>query len=320
MSRERAEVRLARLLAVVPWVAARDGPPVEEVCRRFGVEETDLLEDLNLLFMCGLYPFTPDMLIEVTVADGRVWITMADYFRRPLRLNPQEGLALAAAASAFLELSGAGPSSPLATALDKLQNLLGAGPDEGLQVELGAVEPALLETVCRAADSRHKLEVEYYSFGRDEATKRVIRPWSVFNAEGQWYVSAWCELADAERLFRLDRISGVVETGQRFEAPDAAPAGVRPLYSPGAGDVRVVLDLRPPAHWIAEQYPNDGVETREDGILRVTLRSGQRPWLERLLLRAGPDASMVEGDASIGPAAAARVLARYRTPQGDGIT
>ena len=96
MSRERAEVRLAPAAGGRP-VGRRPTTDldVDEVCRRFGVEEKELLDDLNLLFMCGLYPFTPDMLIDVTVADGRVWITMADYFRRPLRLNPQEGLALA---------------------------------------------------------------------------------------------------------------------------------------------------------------------------------------------------------------------------------
>jgi len=73
-----------------------------------------------------------------------------------------------------------------------------------------------------------------------------------------------------------------------------------------------VLDLAPPAHWIAEQYPNEQVEERPDGVLRVTLRAGQRAWLERLLLRAGPQVEVVDGDRSVGPAAAARLLRRYR--------
>ncbi|MDQ1377721.1 MAG: proteasome accessory factor, partial [Acidimicrobiaceae bacterium] len=94
MSRPAAQDRLARLLAVVPWVAARDGPTIAEVCERFEVTEQDLLDDLDLLFLCGVYPFTPDSLIEVDVADGRVWIRFADYFRRPLRLTAPEGLAL----------------------------------------------------------------------------------------------------------------------------------------------------------------------------------------------------------------------------------
>ena len=63
---------IGRLLAIVPWVAAHDGPEVAEVCRRFEVEETELLDDLGLLFLCGVHPFTPDVLIDVDVDDGRV--------------------------------------------------------------------------------------------------------------------------------------------------------------------------------------------------------------------------------------------------------
>jgi len=70
--RVSADDRLRRLLALVPWVAAHDGPTVEEVCARFGCTEQDLVEDLELLFVCGLYPYTPDVLIETDIADGRV--------------------------------------------------------------------------------------------------------------------------------------------------------------------------------------------------------------------------------------------------------
>ena len=82
----------------------------------------------------------------------------------------------------------------------------------------------------------------------------------------------------------------------------------------------MVLDLSPEAHWIAEQYPNEGVEALGGGTLRVTLRSGQKAWLERLLLRAGRSVSVVEGAQSTRAGAAERVLARYRAHQDDGIT
>src|SRR5579872_3820006 len=68
MSREGADARLGRLLAIVPWIAAQDGPSLDEVSRRFGVAEKDLIADLNLLFLCGVHPFTPDVLIDVNIA------------------------------------------------------------------------------------------------------------------------------------------------------------------------------------------------------------------------------------------------------------
>jgi proteasome accessory factor C len=106
MSAAPAERRLARILAIVPWVAAADGPLISEVCARFGVEEAELLADLELLLYCGVHPFTPDTLIEVDLVDGRVWLRFADYFRRPLRLSAPEGLALLGAGAALLAVPG----------------------------------------------------------------------------------------------------------------------------------------------------------------------------------------------------------------------
>src|SRR4030081_4075000 len=117
--RPPAPERLGRLLAIVPWIAAQDGPPIADVCRRFGVTERQLLADLELLFLCGVYPFTPDVLIEVDIAEGRVWIRFAEYFRRPLRLTPPEGLALMGAGATLLGVPGADPDGALARGLAK---------------------------------------------------------------------------------------------------------------------------------------------------------------------------------------------------------
>jgi proteasome accessory factor C len=311
MTRAPAQDRLGRLLAIVPWVASHDGPRVSEVCARFGVAEDELLADLDLLFLCGVYPFTPDTLIEVDVSDGRVWIRFADYFRRPLRLTAPEGLALVSAGSTLLAMPGGDPDGALASALAKLETVLGVSSDGAIDVELGSVPSGVLETLRTAAAIHHKVRIDYYSFGRDRRSTRVVQPWRVFNASGQWYLSAWCEEAVGERLFRLDRIAAADALDDPF-APPIEAQGPTQLFHPDPDAPVAVLDLGTPARWIAEQYPNEGIDVRPDGRLRVTLRVGERAWLERLLLRAGTAAEMVEGDSTVGPAAAERILRRYR--------
>ncbi len=309
MSRPAAEERLGRLLAIVPWVAARDGPPIEEVCRRFQVAERELLADLGLLFLCGVYPFTPDVLIEVDIADGRVWIRFADYFRRPLRLTAPEGLALMGAGSALLGVPGADTDGALARALAKLSTVLGVGAEDAVDVDLGQAAPALLDRVQAATAEGRPLELDYYSFGRDDRGTRVVEPWRVFNARGQWYLAGWCRQAGAERLFRVDRISQATVLEEAFEEPVRPPEPA--VFHAADTDPVVVLEVAAGARWVAEQYPNEGVEERPGGALVVRLRVGERAWLERLLLRGGPDVAVVEGDAGVGEAAAARILARY---------
>jgi proteasome accessory factor C len=323
MPKLSADDRLQRLLAVVPWVAGRDGPRLEEVCARFDCREDELVDDLQMLFLCGLHPYTPDMLIDVDIADGRVWIRYADYFARPLRLTPAEGLALLAAGRTLLVTPGAEPAtpgadpaspreadSPLERGLSKLATALGVDADEAVEISLGAVPEQVMTVLRPAVAGARQVEIEYYAFGRDEWTRRTVDPYSVFSASGQWYLSAWCHLVEDERLFRVDRIRSAELTGTTFSPPERPPELA--VYHPRADDPRVVLELEPAAAWVVEQYPVEQVDDLGDGRLRVRLVAGQRAWLERLLLRLGPSARVVEGDPDLAATAAARLLRRYR--------
>jgi len=282
---------------------------VADVCARFGCTESELVEDLELLFLCGLYPYTPDVLIDVDVADGRVWIRYADYFARPLRLTPADGLVLLAAGRTVLAASGDG-DGPLARGLDKLAAAMGVDAGEAVEIELGPVADDLLGTLRAAAAAHRQVELDYYSFGRDDRTRRVVDPYAVFSAGGQWYVSGWCHRVDDERLFRVDRISSATLLDTTFEAPATPPELA--AYRPDPGDRRVTLDLEPSARWVVDQYPVEAVEEVDGGRIRVTLAASQPAWLERLLLRLGPAATVVGGDGGMAGEAARRLLARYQ--------
>lgn len=314
MPRLSANDRLQRLLSLVPWVAAADGPTVDEVCRRFGLTRERLLADLDVVFLCGLYPYTPDELVEVVVEEDRVWIRYADFFSRPLRLTPEQALALVAAGASLLAVPGADPEGPLARGLAKLAAVLGVAPEEALEVSLGTAAEETLELLQEAVRTGRQVELDYYAFGRDERARRVVDPYRVYADQGQWYVAGWDHLRDGERVFRVDRISSATLLDSTFEPPaDQPDLGA---YRPRPDDPRIVLDLTPGARWVAEQYPLEGFGEREDGGCRVTLAVSAVPWLERLLLRLGPDATVVGWDGG-GPRdlardAACRVLARYR--------
>jgi proteasome accessory factor C len=312
MARPSAVTGVARMLSIIPWIAERDGPAVDEVCNRFGITRKQLLADLDVLPLVGLYPYTPDQLVDVAVEGDRVWIRYADMFRRPLRLTPDQALALVAAGSTLLAVPGADPEGPLSRGLAKLRAALGIEPDALVEVELGAASAEVLGLLQQASQEQRAVQIEYYAYNRDEHTTRVVEPWRVFADQGQWYLQAWCRHAGGERLFRVDRIAEAVELDGGFEHP--ATAEELGVFSASPDDPRVVLELAPSARWVLEQYP---VESHEevDGRLRVTLAISAGLWLARLLLRLGPDARVVEAPAPLadsGSQAAARVLARYR--------
>ena len=216
-----------------------------------------------------------------------------------------------AAGSTLLTVPGADAAGPLARGLAKLSAAVGAGPDPGVEVRLGLASQDVLETLREATRDRRQVRIDYYAYGRDEHTQRVIDPYRVTSDEGQWYVSAYCHLAEGDRLFRVDRISAAMLLDDHFDPPaDLPPESV---FTPTATDPRVVIDLAPDARWVTEYYPVEEV-TERDGRVRATVAVTARPWLERLLLRLGASSRVVDGPSQLRGAAAdaaGRILDRY---------
>jgi proteasome accessory factor C len=340
--RTSASDRVARLLAVIPWIAAHDGPTLGEICDRFGVGRRKLLDDLEVLMLVGVPPYTPDTLIDVTIEGDRVWLRFADVFARPLHLTPEQGLALVAAGSASQGLPGGDSAGPLATALDKLAAVLGVDPGDAVSVTLGETRPGVLEALRSAASDGRRVRIDYYAYGRDERTTRDVDPHTVFAHDGAWYLRGYCHLARDRRLFRVDRVVDAVVLDEAVDP--AAGAGADPeqpgheqgSHPDGAGGAdgdgdgggagpftlgpevpRVTLEVAPAAHWVAETYPVDEVSEGPDGWQRLRLAVTATPWLERLLVRLGDEARVVEADdpalLDAGAGAARRILERYRS-------
>ena len=312
MSPPLAASRLQRMLAMVPWILAHPGTTIRELAERFEVPEAELEADLALLPMCGLPPYTADRLIDVLVGDdGTVEIRLAEYFERPLRLTPSEGVALLAAGRTLLAVPGSDPGGPLATALDKLERALGA--KGALAIDVGAADH--LDRLTRAAEAGEQLELDYYSFARDEMTTRVVDPIRVFHALGAWYLAAYCHRAEAERLFRVDRVRAVRATGARTEvhSVDGDEELADLVYRPEPSDPRVRLRLRAEAAWVADSLPTEDARPRRDGGWDVVLAVSGPAFLERLLLQLGPAATVVGPPEAAAAAAEAarRVLTRY---------
>lgn len=218
----------------------------------------------------------------------------------------------------------------LSRALEKLDRALGG---ELIAVELDA--PAQLGVVGDAVASGGRLAISYYSASSDRLTDREISPIRLFASEGHWYVDAQCQLAGDLRRFHVDRINSaepVEPTGPGGEGGPGPVAGGGPgrgrstgreeehrggfdAYVPGPDSRRVRLSLEPSTAWLVESIPSAGPPESVDGRIELEVFVGGDAWLERLLLRLGPDARVVHPEEyrSTGADAAARILARYRS-------
>jgi proteasome accessory factor C len=285
----RTAGRLTRILAMLPWVIAHPGTPVDEVCSRFGYTRAELVRDLQLIFMCGLPGYGPGDLIYADIEDDRVVVETADYFADAPRLSPAEALALLASGMTVLA-SGQG-SEELASAVDKLGSAL-FPEGEPLTIDVEA-EPELVTLLRQAAAAAEAVEITYSSLGRGETTERVVEPWAVFSSLGNWYLRAHCRRAGGERVFRIDRIRRATPTGERFTPPPGSPS-TEVSYSPSEDDVVAEISLGPAARWVAEYYPVEVVDDEPDE-LRIRFWAYDPGVAAGLLLRLGPDGSLIEG-------------------------
>jgi proteasome accessory factor C len=291
--------QLGRLLALIPWLLARPGVSVDEAAAEFGVTPNQLRKDLELAFVCGLPGHLPDDLIDVSLDGDKIVVSNADTIARPLRFAPDEAVALLAGLRALADVPGPHERAAMDRAVAKLERAAGDAADAGRRIAVDIeADAAHAGELGEALASKRRIHLRYYVPARDEVTERDVDPIRLVVVDGRSYLEGWCRLAEDVRLFRLDRIEAV-EVLREPASPPAA-ATVRDLdegaFSATDATLRVVVELGPRAHWVADTYPCEELDLLSDGTKVVTLFAGDRSWIVRLMLRLGGTARVVGPD------------------------
>jgi proteasome accessory factor C len=313
--------RLQRILLLLPYAIRHPGVSVDELARKFGVKKRELVDDLNLVFLCGLPGYGPGDLIDISVEQDRVYVRMADYFSAPLRLTPAEALALYAGGQALASLPGMDEADSLKGALEKIGRALGAGGTEahggeGIEVKLEPGPSGHLSDLRRSLLERNRVVIEYFSASRGRVTERSVDPWGLVAALGRWYLVGYDHLSGDERMFRIDRIKAVRITDEPAEVPaDFDPERYRGAFTgTGVGEVRMTLEISPVAsRWFEDYYPVESSTPLRDGWRGVELLAGGPRWAATLLLRLGTHARRARPDGVVSEArsVAAAVARRH---------
>ena len=346
-----ATERTARLLGLIPWVAERGSASLAELEARFDYPRELLLADLAAVAVgddehsghgWSESAFSHVVALEQSMEDDHLHVHCPRWLSDPIRLNCDEAARLLAVGTAALSMEihsddaqDSEATSLLLRALTKLQLMLDdtrrglntradyadrgrwtrldANTDSSITVQLGDAPESTLDDLRCAVSQRRRVEIEYYSYARDELTARVVDPYLVFSQQGAWYFSGWCHRARDERVFRVDRLRCLRVT----EADAATTPDIEhlPTFNPENCDRVVTLRLDMQARWVIECYPIQECTMIEDGRLEIKLAVSMLPWLARLLLQLGPHVEVVTDDpeiAALRSSVASDVLKRYR--------
>lgn len=135
-------------------------------------------------------------------------------------------------------------------------------------------DPATFATLAGAAIRRRRVEMTYWTAGRDAKTNRVVDPYHLMLAEGGWYVIGLCHLREEVLVFAAQRVRSARESGESFDRPadfrveDYMAGSFRTVR--GEGHHHVVLRFAPEfAGRVAERswHPSQQGERTADGGL-----------------------------------------------------
>ncbi|NYE38051.1 proteasome accessory factor C [Nocardioides cavernae] len=297
---DTAPDQVARLLALVPYLLAHGEVRLDDAAAHFGTDADQIERDLRLLFMTGVSPGLPGDLIEVDLealeGDRIIRVDNADYLARPVRFSPAEATSLVVALRTMVEAAPSEAREVIARTLTKLEEA--AGQDgEGLlrlhvaptRLETSAVVPVLESALAHG----HQVEITYHVPSRDQESRRVVDPRGLARVEDLVYLDAWCHTAQGDRAFRVDRILAATELDTPVADPGARARDLTGGWFTDAETTTVTLRLAPQARWVVEYYDVTDQRPGPDGTVDVDLEVASEQWIQSLLLRLAPHATIL---------------------------
>lgn len=289
---DNAQERLPRLLALVPWLAARPGVTLSETARHFGISIDQLTTDLYQLVVCGLPGYGPDQLVDIDFYDEEhIWVTDPQTLTKPLRFTAEEIIALSIALRLLAQIPGIdfrADVERLMAKLDRAGSPIQSKDTQDLVYIVPRVDPSVSALVDEAMDKGLKLEFEYHS-GEDTVTTRTVSPIKVFIVDDFIYLDAFCDQAEALRLFRLDRMREITISNDKADPIDE----IVPLRDIDLLDSapRAILEITADHAWLAEE---PGIKVIEQEPLRLSVPYFSIEWLLYWTLSTGGSARIIE--------------------------
>jgi proteasome accessory factor C len=290
--------RLVRLLNMVPYFQANPRITFDEAATDLGVSVTQLREDLEQLWLCGLPGYSPGDLIDFEMSGKTIEVTFSAGMDHPLRLTSPEATGISVALRALLDVPGMVDPEAARSAIAKIESAAGTAKEgAGAAVD----EPAPVESHAAAAvraavrDGR-ALSIDYYSASHDTLATRIVDPIRVVLVGDHSYVEAWCRSAEAVRLFRFDRIvdAHVLDEPSAPPAPAVQAGADTSLFDADPSLPSATLLIDRSASWMFDYYPLRVVRELADGACEAAMTFASDEWMARFVLGFGSAVRVLE--------------------------
>lgn len=198
--------RADRLFQIIQFLRTRRVTTAHWLAERLEVSERTIYRDIKDLMLSG---------VNIEGEAGIGYVVRRGFDLPPLMFSKEEISALTLGARIVESWADASLATAAQSALSKIETVLpddlkGSLNDTLLFSPLTRVTPEISTTMGEirfAADNRRKVSLQYKRVD-GKASERIIWPLGLFFWGSVWTIGTWCELRNAFRIFRLDRIDG----------------------------------------------------------------------------------------------------------------
>ena len=295
-----------RLQAIDSAVRRREWPNAPALARQLEVVPRTIQRDIAFLRYQLRAP------IEFDSYKNGFYYTDASYQLPFFQVTEGELVAMLVASQVMKQYRGTPFERDIRRALDKISELL---PD---RVELSlddlshslsvlpriqtAYDPQVFRGLWSAVRRSRQVKMVYWAAGRDETRQRLVDPYDLVLApDDDWCVLGYCHLRHDIRMFKVQRVHSVEETGELFRRPEGFRAKnyMADTFGTirGDGDYQVVLRFtRAYAGIIREKewHPGQVLEPQSDGTLILRLHVNDLRLIKRWIMFWGAECEVLE--------------------------
>ena len=209
--------RINRITAILTQLQSKRIVTAKSIAERFNISLRTVYRDIKTLQEAGV-PIGSENGVGYFIVDG--------YKLPPVMFTEEEANALITAEKLVLQKNEASLTKNYVSALIKIKSVLRNSQKDKIELlesRIGAdvkytLSPTsnYLEKIQKAITESIVLKIEYQSLYKNELTKRTVKPLAFYFTENDWVVIAYCNLRNALREFRLDKIKKLQFTEDYF--------------------------------------------------------------------------------------------------------
>jgi predicted DNA-binding transcriptional regulator YafY len=268
--------RIDRISAILIQLQSRRVVKAQSIAERFGISLRTVYRDMSTLEEAGV-PIIGEAGVGYSLADG--------YRLPPIAFTLEEATAFITAEKLVETLTDEVNGGNYKSAMYKVRAVLRnadkdylAGIDNRIEVLKAKRPPHMqeglnpLQLILKAIAESKVLSLDYFSYYRQENTRRCVEPVGVFYLENYWHLIGWCKQKNDYRDFRFDRMLTVQITDEQVTAKHPALKDYLAGVYKERNLLRVVLSVEKEAsRHLGEQKFYHGYigETEKDGQVEM---------------------------------------------------